>query len=140
MKFWAALVFVGLAAAAAGQTTNPRVVQFVPSADNAALTSDGLPVVVRYELRFYDLAQSLVAPVRTVDLGKPAVGSDGTMQVDFSVLTAWPLPSGIYQTRVVAIGQTSQGQSDWSNVFAFQGSGGALRPPGGKPLLARRAL
>lgn len=127
------MLVIGWATVAAGQSVvNPTVVQFTPSADNAAVTSDGKPVVVRYEVWFYDLAKSVTTPVRMVDMGKPTVGSDGTIQVVFAELTPWPLPNGIYQARVVAIGQTSQGQSDWSNPFTFAtGTGGS--PPPMKP-------
>ena len=125
------LIVVGLlsSVAAFGQTTsvvNPTTVQFTPSADNSAVTSDGLPVVVRYDLQIY--VQTTTTPYTTVNLGKPAVGSDGTMQVDFSALMAnWPLPDGTYDARVVAIGQSGVGQSDLSNVFTFQAGTGT--PP-----------
>ena len=126
------LIVAGLlsAATAFGQTTavvNPTVVQFSPSADNSAVTADGLPVVLRYDLQIY--VQSTTAPYTTVNLGKPAVGSDGTISVNFSALMSnWPLPDGTYDARVVAIGQSGVGQSDVSNVFTFQ-SGTPVPPP-----------
>jgi hypothetical protein len=110
------------AASATAQVVNPTTVQFDPSADHNALNSQGQPVVVRYDLQFYPISD-LSTPVRVVSLGKPAPGSDGTIQLDFSTLTPWPLPNGSYQARVVAIGQTGNGISDLSNVFSFQTSG-----------------
>jgi hypothetical protein len=118
-------VVVFLAAVMApAQTTsviNPRTVQFDPSPDNNTLDSSGQPVVIRYDLYFYVVGGTV--PFTTVSLGKPAVGSDGTIQVDFSALMSnWPLPDGTYDARVVAVGQSGVGQSDVSNQFAFQSS------------------
>ena len=142
-RLWLATAIVGWAVGAAAQVprapmwlaggvaqasvVDPTTVQFVPSADNSALTSEGLPVVVRYDLQFY-LTNNLAVSVRTVALGKPSVGTDGTMQVDFSALTAWPLPDGTYQARVIAVGQKGAGASDPSNVFIF-GPGTPSPPP-----------
>ncbi len=108
--------------AAFSQTTsvvNPRIVEFDPSADDSALTSDGQPVVMRYDLQIFQ--QGGTAPLVTVSLGKPAIDTDGKIRVDFSVLVpGWPLPDGTYDARVLAIGQSGAGQSDLSNLFAFQ--------------------
>ena len=127
---WLFAVVVLCSTAVFGQTTtviNPKIVQFDPSADNSALTSDGLPVVIRYDLQIYP--QGGTVPYTTVNLGKPAVGADGTIQVDFSVLmTSWPLPDGTYDARVVAVGQSGVGQSDLSNQFAFQSTTGGTTP------------
>lgn len=114
--------------ATAQDVVNPTTVQFTPSADHAALNAQGQPVVVRYDLQFY-MADNLAVVVRTVPLGKPAVGSDGTIQVNFSTLTPYPLPDGRYVARVVAIGQTGVGESDVSNGFSFQASGNLLVAP-----------
>jgi hypothetical protein len=120
------LFAVGLlsATAAFGQTTtvvNPTTVQFTPSADNSAVTTNGTPVVVRYDLQIYP--QGATTPYTTVNLGKPTVGSDGTIQVIFSTLMAtWPLPNGTYDASVVAVGQTGSAQSTLSNPFTFQSS------------------
>ena len=107
------LVMIGGSGMAAAQSTvtNPTTVQFDISADDATL-------VVRYDLLIYRVSD-LTTVVRTVTLGKPAPGSDGTIQVDFSVLTSWPLPNGTYQARVVAVGSSGQGVSDLSNIFDF---------------------
>ena len=124
-----ATVFLAATAVPAQTTTvvNPTIVQFVPSADNSALDSSGQPVVIRYDLYFY--VTGATVPYSTVSLGKPAVGTDGTIQIDFSALmSSWPLPDGTYDARVVAVGQTGVGQSDPSNSFAFQSSGGGTTP------------
>ena len=117
-----------LTAPVAAQVVNPTTVQFTPSADHSAVTSEGLPVVVRYQLRVY-LTSDLAVPVGLIDLGKPPVGSDGTIQILFSALMPSPLPDGVYQARVVAIEQAGEGASDLSNVFARQASGSLLTAP-----------
>jgi hypothetical protein len=123
----------------AGQVvTNPTTVQFDPSSDHNAVNAQGQPVVVRYDLYIYPIGAT--DPGRIMALGKPAPGSDGTIQVDFSVLTTWPLPDGTYQARVVAVGQASQGQSDLSNVFAFSGGGSGGSPPPMKPTNVTAAI
>ena len=104
-----------------GQTTvtNPRVVEFDPSADHAAVAADGQPVVSRYDLQIY--LQGATQPVTTASLGKPALAADGKIRVDFStMLVGWPLADGGYEARVAAIGPTGTGLSDVSNLFAFQ--------------------
>ncbi len=136
------------------QTTavvNPTMVQFLPSADDSAVTSDGLPVVVRYDLQIY--LQGATTPYVTVNLGKPTIDTDGNIRVDFSkLMSGYPLPDGSYDARVVAVGQSGVGQSDLSNQFSFQSSApgttpapsctytlsatqGAIGPPGGTVVL-----
>ncbi len=136
------------------QTTavvNPTMVQFLPSADDSAVTSDGLQVVVRYDLQIY--LQGATTPYVTVNLGKPTIDTDGNIRVDFSkLMSGYPLPDGSYDARVVAVGQSGVGQSDLSNQFSFQSSApgttpapsctytlsatqGAIGPPGGTVVL-----
>ncbi len=98
---------------------NPRTVEFDPSADHSAVTPDGQPVVLRYDLDIYPAGG--VQALYVVDLGKPAPDSDGRIRVDFaSRLPRWPLANGTYEARVSAVGATGQGLSDPSNQFAFQ--------------------
>jgi hypothetical protein len=107
--------------AASGQTnvTNPKVVEFDPSADHSTLTADGQPMVSRYDLQIF--LQGATLPITTTRLGKPAADADGKLRVDFSaILIGWPLANGTYQARVAAIGPTGSGQSDPSNLFDFQ--------------------
>jgi hypothetical protein len=105
--------------------TNPKVVEFDPSVDHAAVSADGQSLVSRYDLQIY--LQGATQPVTTASLGKPALAADGKVRVDFStILVGWPLADGIYEARVAAIGPTGTGVSDVSNLFAFQA---AVVPP-----------
>ena len=106
---------------AAGQTTvvNPKVVEFDPSADHAALTAEGHALVTRYDLQIF--LPGATQPISTASLGKPAADADGKIRVDFStVLVGWPPANGTYEARVAAVGPTGSGQSDPSNPFDFQ--------------------
>lgn len=105
-------LFVLFTPSAHAQTVvNPRTVEFDPSADHDSL-------VTRYDLEIYQAGAA--QPFHTVDLGKPALDTDGKVRVDFaSKLTAWPLPNGTYEARVSAVGPTGVGRSDLSNQFAF---------------------
>jgi len=97
---------------------NPRIVEFVPSADHAALTSDNQPMVTRYDLGFYLVGAT--APFQVIDLGKPTPGAGGTISIDFSTrVSAWPLANGDYLARVTAVGPTGTGVSEASNAFTF---------------------
>jgi Putative binding domain, N-terminal len=95
---------------------NPKFVQFVPSADHDAVVA-GVAVVTRYDLRFYHVESPTV--LLAVNLGKPTPGQDGTILLDWSVLTTYPLADGVYQARAVAVGPSGEGVSDLSNTFAF---------------------
>ena len=104
--------------------TNPKVVEFDPSADHAAVAGNGQPAVSRYDLQIY--LQGAAQPVTTASLGKPALAADGKIRVDFStILVGWPLATGTYEARVSAVGPTGVGLSEPSNLFAFQ----AVTPP-----------
>jgi len=104
--------------ASAQTVTNPRIVEFDPSADHSVTLSDGQPAVERYDLEIY--MAGATAPFHTVNLGKPAPQADGKIRYDFSSQVAgWPLPGGIYEARVSAVGPTGVGRSDVSNPFTF---------------------
>lgn len=97
---------------------NPRVVEFEPSADHAAVVDGGGPAVVRYDFELYLAGAS--APFHVVNLGKPTPEPDGKVRVDFSSLVAsWPLPGGTYESRVAAVGPGGTGRSTASNQFEF---------------------
>ena len=102
------------------QTTtvvNPRIVEFDPSADHAAVAADGQPLVQRYELRIFTLGNT--QPYTTTDLGKPSPETDGKIRVDFSTrVSPWP-PDGTYEARVAALGPSGLGISDPSNSFSL---------------------
>jgi hypothetical protein len=121
------MICVPAAHTAFAQTTvtNPRIVEFDPSADHSALSADGQSLVTRYDLQIY--LQGATQPVTSASLGKPALAADGKVRVDFStILIGWPLADGTYEARVAAIGPTGTGVSDVSNLFAFQA---AVVPP-----------
>lgn len=117
-----ALIVLGSATTtpAHAQTTtlvNPRIVEFDPSADHAAVGADGQPLVQRYELRIFMMGAT--EPVTATDLGKPGPEADGKIRVDFATrLTAWP-PNGDYEARVAAVGPAGNGVSDPSNAFSL---------------------
>ena len=82
-----------LTAEAQTTVTNPKVVEFDPSADHAAVSADGQSMVSRYDLQIY--LQGATQPVSTASLGKPAPAADGKIRVDFStILVGWPLADG----------------------------------------------
>lgn len=121
----AAFFFIlGLVHPAFAQTiTNPRIVEFDPSADHSVVLEGGQPAVARYDLEVYQ--QGATAPFHTVDLGKPGIAADGKVRHDFwSGVSAWPLPGGIYEARVTAVGPNGTGRSDASNAFTID-----LAPP-----------
>lgn len=97
---------------------NPRRVEFLPSADHNARLPDGTPVVANYSFEIY--MTGATAPFHTINLGKPAPGTDGIIRYDFSsTVPAWPLPGGIYEARVAAVGPNGSGRSSVSNRFDF---------------------
>lgn len=88
---------------------NPTAVQFTPSPDHNTINPlDGLPIVARYDLRFYKPATPTVAVV-SQDLAKPAIGTDGTVQVLISQAMKDAAVAAAKNTklvaRVVAVGQ-----------------------------------
>ena len=93
--------------------TNPRTVQFTPSADHSAVTENGSQAVDRYELRIF--FRGAAAPLTSVDLGKPTPDASNTIRLEPPVLIG--LPFGSYIARVAAIGAGGEGVSDPSNPF-----------------------
>jgi len=112
------LVGSGLGLASAQTITNPRIVEFDPSADHSVTLPGGQPAVERYDFEIYIVGAT--APFHTVNLGKPAPEADGKIRYDFSSqIASWPLPGGTYESRVAAVGPTGVGRSDVSNPFTF---------------------
>ena len=113
-----ALVLAGAGDCRAQAVSNPRLVEFVPSADHSATLAGGTPAVTRYDLQVY--ATGATAPFHTVDMGKPSPQADGFVRFDFSSSVAsWPLPGGVYEVRVAAIGPNGTGRSEPSNQFTL---------------------
>ena len=101
---------------------NPRIVEFSPSADHYTILPGGAPAVSHYSFEVY--VQGATAPFHTVDMGKPAPEPDGKIRYDFSSgVSGWPLPGGVYESRVVALGPNGAGRSAASNPFTFSGTG-----------------
>lgn len=112
------LLAPGAGLASAQTVTNPRIVEFDPSADHSVTLPGGQPAVERYDFEIYLVGAS--APFHTVNLGKPAPQADGKIRYDFSSQVAgWPLPGGTYESRVAAVGPNGVGRSDVSNPFTF---------------------
>jgi hypothetical protein len=99
---------------------DPRIVEFEPSPDHNARTSDGQAVVTRYDLEFYVL--NAQTPLLTVSLGKPSPDNDGIIRANFeSLLASIPAAGVLYVARVAAVGPGGRGTSDPSNQFGFGG-------------------
>jgi hypothetical protein len=109
----------GVNRVSAQTVTNPRVIEFSPSAEHNAILPDGSPTVSRYDLGFYYKGAS--QPFQTNSLGKPAPTSSGRISLDLTrTLTSWPLPGGmLYEARVSAVGPGGSGVSAPSNTFDF---------------------
>ncbi len=126
LTFWSAsrcaIVLTALlasASAAGAQTvTDARRVEFTPSAEHNAVDGSGVPLLTRYSLQVF--AAGGATPLQTIDLGKPAPGSDGMIRLDFVSLLPTPLTPGIlYETLVEAIGPGGRNASLRSNTFSF---------------------
>jgi hypothetical protein len=112
----------GLTGQAFAQTViDPNIVEFDPSADHWATSSDGQPLVARYDLAIYQTGATQAYEV--VSVGKPAPGPDGKIRLALalSLLSTWPLPLITYEARVAAVGPLGSTVSNSSNVFSFSG-------------------
>jgi hypothetical protein len=99
--------------------SDPRIAEFVPSADHSVVLPSGQPAVLRYDLEFYLLGA--LAPFETVNMGKPSPDADGKIRFDFSSLVAGGhLPGGaLDEARVSAVGPAGEAPSNPSNSFSF---------------------
>ena len=103
---------------AAAQTVNPTTAEFTPSADHNVTLPTGGAAVTRYDLEFYNVGAA--SPFQVASLGKPAPAADGLIHVLLSsVLTAFPSPGIVYESRVTAVGPGGTGRSAPSNTFTF---------------------
>lgn len=105
---------------AQGVKINPTTVCFIPSADHSAIGLDGQPIVTRYEVRVF-VSTDLTKVLYTLDLAKPAPGTDGQICVANAVWFAGLTPKTKYVGKVAAIGPSGEGVSDPSNPFGNQG-------------------
>ena len=102
--------------------SDPRLVEFSPSADHDATLSNGSSAVTRYDLEIY--AAGATAPSYTVDMAKPAPGTDGRIRYDFSsTVGAWAQPGVTYESRVAAVGPNGTARSAPSNAFTITAGG-----------------
>jgi hypothetical protein len=124
MKQWIVVVALVIAALcvpslARAQTVaiNPQTVEFTASADHAALSLDGSPMVTRYEIRMYVEATPLGSAIATQDLGKPTPDGTNKISVTNPVWFAGLTPRTRYVAKVAAIGNSGEGLSTISNPF-----------------------
>ena len=102
---------------AAAQTVNPTTAEFNPSPDHNVI-SNGTAVVTRYDLEFY--IPGAGSPFQVNSLGKPNPNATGLIQVVLtSVLTAFPAPGIVYESKVTAVGPGGVARSAVSNTFIF---------------------
>ena len=112
------LIVSGPSVAGAQTVLDGHRVEFTPSADNAAVGTDGTAVVSNYSLQFF--VAGAATPVETVDLGKPAPESDGFIRVDFVALLSTPPTAGtLYEVIVSAVGPGGTADSARSNTVSF---------------------
>ena len=120
----ACLILLGYQGLLGAQSVaDPRVVDFSPSADHDTQLPGGAAAVTSYTLEVYQAGAA--QPFHTVDMGKPEPGTDGRVRFDFSTgVSGWPLPGGVYEARVSAVGPYGQARSEVSNPFTMStGSG-----------------
>jgi hypothetical protein len=116
------IALVTATGSSAEPVSNPRIVEFRQSPDHNVMLPGGSPAVTQYVLEVY--LEGATAPFHTVNMRKPAPQADGLIRYDFSgSVSGWPLPGGIYESRVAAVGPSGTGRSTRSNPFTFGGSG-----------------
>lgn len=111
-----ALIVLLVASRVNAQTLDPTLVEFDPSPDHS-LTSNGTPIVSRYDLEIFVAGASQAFQV--LDIGKPNPASDGKIRVSF--VPTWPTTGTTYEARVAAIGSTGMKESGTSNQFTYSG-------------------
>ena len=110
-----AMVVAGVMPATAQTVVDPTTAEFQPSADHS-VTSDGIPLVTSYLLRFFPAGSS--TPSHSMDIGKPAPDPDGLIRFRFTSELPTPLVPGItYEARVSAVGPGGSAASLVSNPF-----------------------
>jgi hypothetical protein len=108
--------------------SDPRIVEFQPSADHNRQT-EGVDVVDRYALEFYAVGSGVL--LQSIDMGKPAPDADGLIRFEFaSRLGVWQVLGVTYEARVVAVGPGGAAASAGSNPFDFPNA--PAPPPAGQ--------
>lgn len=104
--------------AAAQSIVDARRVEFLPSADNSVVDSNGVAKVDHYTLDIYQAGGTTV--VNSANLGKPVPDPDGFVRVDFVSLLSQPLTAGVsYEAVVSAVGPGGTTASPRSNTFGY---------------------
>jgi hypothetical protein len=107
---------------ALGQSvSNPRIVEFFPSPDHNRVLTGGQSAVTSYAWEVYPAGGS--TPAQTIQMGKPAIGTDGLLRYDFSANTGWAVNGTVYESRIAVAGPQGTARSIISNQFTF-GAGG----------------
>jgi hypothetical protein len=108
---------------------NPTTLTFQASADHAALTPSGLPVVERYDLEITAVGTTL--PQSVTPLGKPTPDTSGVIVVTPEVLLTLTVNQQ-FVAVVIAVGPGGSGRSQASDPFVRL----AAPTAPGKPLLS----
>jgi hypothetical protein len=128
-----ALVVLAISLSAArvsAQTVvDPVIVEFIPSPDHDAVSTDGTPKIQSYSFSIYEAGTT--KPLQTVNLGKPGPDPDGKIRVPFpTFLKPAPVAGVVYAARVAAVMPSgSSSASALSNTFSFSGTCGASLTP-----------
>lgn len=102
---------------AVAQTVNPTTAEFNASPDHNVI-SNGTAVVTRYDLEFY--IPGAASPFQVNSLGKPTPNANNLIQVVLtSVVSAFPAPGIVYESKVAAVGPGGVARSAASNTFIF---------------------
>lgn len=113
-----ALALACASGAMAQTVADPQQVAFAPSPDHSTVIPGVGNAVSDYMFEIYMAGAS--SPFHSVSMGKPAPQSDGLIHYVFgSTVAGWPLPGGVYESRVAAVGPTGAGRSTVSNQFTF---------------------
>ena len=112
-----AIALSGAAPALSQTVVDPTTAEFQPSPDHDVTTPDGTAWVTSYLLQIFPSGSS--TPAYSIDMGKPAPGTDGVIRFEFASRLTTPLVPGIvYQARVSAVGPGGSGISTVSNPFS----------------------
>ncbi len=96
---------------------------FIPSADHDAVTSDGQPVVLGYDLEIFVAGE--YEPLVSISLRKPDRAPDGRIYINFAPLLGSPPVAGaVLEARVTAIALSGRAESGPSNHFQFDSASG----------------
>jgi hypothetical protein len=130
VQFFLLLPLVAFPSLAAAQIpSDPRAVEFEPSADHARIVR-GVPMIERYELRFYAVGSEAI--LQSIDMGKPTPDADGMIRYSFAgALTGWAVQNVPYEARVIAMGPYgTSADGVTSSSFLFPNGRPSATPPG----------